>query len=86
MKLIIVGEGGVGKSSFVSRLKNHDLKEIHVPTLGVETVDISYKGKNFTLWDTAGTEKFVGLKDGYYIGSDCAIIMISDTILSYETN
>merc|ERR1712151_1094379 len=27
------------------------------------------------VWDTAGQEKLSGLRDGYYIGADCAIIM-----------
>ena len=84
MKLLIVGDGGVGKSSFLNRLKSKQIKEIHVPTLGIETEDLNYKGRQFTIWDTSGTEKFSGLKDGYYIGSDCAIIMLSDTEISYN--
>ena len=84
-KLLIIGESGVGKSSYVNRLKNRNIKDTHVPTSGLETTNISYKSINFTIWDTSGTEKFSGLKEGYYIGSDCAIIMISDTELSYNT-
>ena len=30
-------------------------------------------------WDTAGQEKFGGLRDGYYIGAKCAIIMFDVT-------
>merc|ERR1711874_131095 len=34
------------------------------------------KGKIiFNVWDTAGQEKFGGLRDGYYIGGQCGIIM-----------
>lgn len=84
-KLIIVGEGGVGKSSYVSRLKHKNIKENHIPTLGMETSNISYKDFNFTIWDTSGTEKFSGLREGYCIGSACAIIMVSDTKSSYES-
>lgn len=29
----------------------------------------------FNVWDCAGQEKFGGLRDGYYIQSQCAIIM-----------
>ena len=29
----------------------------------------------FNVWDTAGQEKFGGLRDGYYIGGNCGIIM-----------
>ncbi len=30
-------------------------------------------------WDTAGQEKLAGLRDGYYIGAHCAIIMFDVT-------
>lgn len=29
----------------------------------------------FNVWDTAGQEKLGGLRDGYYIGGNCGIIM-----------
>lgn len=83
-KLIIVGDAGVGKSSYVNKLKNKVFKETHIPTLGVENTNISYKGFKFDIWDTSGTERCSGLKEGYYIGSNCALIMISDTKISYE--
>jgi GTP-binding nuclear protein Ran len=35
----------------------------------------------FNVWDTAGTEKFGGLRDGYYIQGQCAIIMFDLTSL-----
>merc|ERR1711935_519999 len=33
----------------------------------------------FNVWDTAGQEKFGGLRDGYYIQGKCAIIMFDVT-------
>lgn len=33
----------------------------------------------FNVWDTAGQEKFGGLRDGYYIGAECGIIMFDVT-------
>jgi len=33
----------------------------------------------FNIWDTAGQEKFGGLRDGYYIGGQAAIIMFDVT-------
>jgi GTP-binding nuclear protein Ran len=29
----------------------------------------------FNIWDTAGQEKLGGLREGYYIGGHCAIVM-----------
>lgn len=34
---------------------------------------------NFDVWDTAGQEKFGGLRDGYYINGQCGIIMFDVT-------
>jgi len=33
----------------------------------------------FNVWDTAGQEKFGGLRDGYYIQGQCAILMFDVT-------
>ena len=33
----------------------------------------------FNVWDTAGQEKLSGLRDGYYIGGSCGIIMFDVT-------
>ena len=34
---------------------------------------------SFDVWDTAGQEKFGGLRDGYYINGQCGIIMFDVT-------
>ena len=31
------------------------------------------------MWDTAGQEKFGGLRDGYYINGQCGVIMFDVT-------
>ena len=85
MKLIIVGEAGVGKSTYRELLENKDYRQRYVPTLGVENTEVIHRQHIFSIWDTAGAEKFAGLKEGYYIGAEYAIIMISDTRLSYES-
>nr|QBK86921.1 MAG: Ras family GTPase [Marseillevirus LCMAC103] len=39
----------------------------------------------FNIWDTAGQEKFGGLREGNYIGADCAIVMFDVTSrMSYK--
>ncbi|CAF0842219.1 unnamed protein product [Rotaria sordida] len=52
-------------------------------TIGVEVRSLPFHtnlGKIiFNVWDTAGQEKFGGLRDGYYIGGQCAIIMFDVT-------
>ncbi len=52
-------------------------------TIGVEVHPLDFttnRGKlRFYCWDTAGQEKFGGLRDGYYIHGQCAIIMFDVT-------
>jgi GTP-binding nuclear protein Ran len=55
----------------------------HAATIGVEVHPLDFtttRGKLlFFCWDTAGQEKFGGLRDGYYIHGNCAIIMFDVT-------
>ena len=39
----------------------------------------NFGGIQFDVWDTAGQEKFGGLRDGYYINGQCGIIMFDVT-------
>ena len=82
-KLILVGDGGVGKTTFVKRHLTGEFEKKYVATMGAVVHPLSFhtdKGKIiFNVWDTAGQEKFAGLRDGYYINSECAIIMFDVT-------
>lgn len=68
-KLVLVGDGGVGKTTFVKRHKTGEFEKKYVPTLGAEVHPIDFvtnKGRIiFNVWDTAGQEKYAGLRDGY---------------------
>lgn len=82
-KLILVGDGGVGKTTFVKRHVSGEFEKKYVPTLGVEVRPIKFQTNYgpvcFNIWDTAGQEKFGGLRDGYYIQGQCAILMFDVT-------
>jgi GTP-binding nuclear protein Ran len=82
-KLILVGDGGVGKTTFVKRHLTGEFEKRYVATLGVEVHPIQFSTNlgpiQFNVWDTAGQEKFGGLRDGYYIQGQCAIIMFDVT-------
>lgn len=59
-------------------------------TLGVEVHPLVFHTNRgpirFNVWDTAGQEKFGGLRDGYYIQGECAIIMFDVTMKQTYTN
>jgi len=82
-KLILVGDGGVGKTTFVKRHKTGEFEKKYIATMGVEVSPLPFHTNLgqvvFNCWDTAGQEKFGGLRDGYYIGGQAAIIMFDVT-------
>jgi GTP-binding nuclear protein Ran len=55
----------------------------YLATLGVEVHPLTFSTNFgticFNVWDTAGQEKFGGLRDGYYIQGQCGIIMFDVT-------
>lgn len=82
-KLLLVGDGGTGKTTFVKRHKSGEFEKKYIATVGAEVHPINFftnKGTvKFIIWDTAGQEKLGGLRDGYYIQSNAAIIFFDVT-------
>ena len=60
-----------------------EFEKKYIPTLGVEIHPMDFhttEGRMIlNVWDTAGQEKFGGMRDGYYVGGECAIIMFDLT-------
>lgn len=82
-KCVLVGDGGTGKTTFVKRHMTGEFEKKYVATLGVEVHPLVFHTNRgairFNVWDTAGQEKFGGLRDGYYIQGQCAIVMFDVT-------
>eukprot|EP00753_Platysulcus_tardus_P010835 PLAT3097.1.p1 GENE.PLAT3097.1~~PLAT3097.1.p1 ORF type:complete len:234 (+),score=112.25 PLAT3097.1:54-704(+) len=82
-KMLLVGDGGVGKTTFVKRHQTGEFEKKYIPTMGVDVHPLVFYTSTcpirFNVWDTAGQEKFGGLRDGYYIQGRCAIIMFDLT-------
>ena len=78
-KLVLCGDGGTGKTTFVKRHLTGEFEKKYIATIGAEVHPMIFnttRGKIcFQVWDTAGQEKLSALRDGYYIGANCGIIM-----------
>lgn len=62
-KCVIVGEGGVGKTTFVKRHITGEFEKKYIATQGVEVSNITFFTNHgpirFNLWDTAGYSLFL---------------------------
>jgi len=87
---VLVGDGGIGKTTLVRRHVTGEFLSKYIPTLGVEVMKLTFETNVgtviFNVWDTAGQEKFGGLRDGYYVHSDGAIVMFDVTSRITYTN
>lgn len=58
LKLVIVGDSAVGKSSLLKRFKGDPWGPSYNATIGIDFIIKTYKNIRFQCWDTAGQEKF----------------------------
>ncbi|RLU22034.1 hypothetical protein DMN91_006413 [Ooceraea biroi] len=89
LKVVILGDGGVGKSCLMNRFVSNHFDEHSFHTIGVEFLnkDIEINGETYTLqiWDTAGQERFKTLRTPFYRGSDiCLLTYAVDDRTSFE--
>ena len=89
VKVLIIGDSGVGKSCLMSRYTTDVFPQNHVPTIGMDM-----KAKRLTvddmclkmqLWDTTGQEKFRAITTSYFKGSHGILLVFSyDNRESFE--
>lgn len=90
-KIILIGNSGVGKTSFFRKLSTGQFSEKNISTIGIEKktldldMDIDNNGKtekkkfNISLFDTAGQEKFRAVTRNYYKDSDGIFLLYDIT-------
>ncbi|XP_074599142.1 ras-related protein Rab-21-like [Brevipalpus obovatus] len=82
-KVVLLGEGCVGKTSLISRFVENKFNESHVSTLQAsflrKTLMIEGQSVNISIWDTAGQERFHALGPIYYRDSNGAVVVYDVT-------
>lgn len=83
IKVIVVGDGNVGKTCMLRRFVRGDFVEQYRKTIGAEFMekDVFLRSSKtmvkLMLWDTAGQEVFNALTQAYYRGAGAAILTFS---------
>jgi Ras-related protein Rab-7A len=90
LKVIILGDSGVGKTSLMNQFVNRKFNSQYKATIGADflTKEISLTNTQVTMqiWDTAGQERFQSLGVAFYRGADCCVLVYDTCNLkSFET-
>lgn len=73
-KVVIVGDSGAGKTTFIRRLLNGIFSQHPDSTIGAAVQTYSINERKFIFWDTAGQERFRSLTPMYYKSSHCVLL------------
>ncbi|RZF40003.1 hypothetical protein LSTR_LSTR002406 [Laodelphax striatellus] len=89
LKIVILGDGGVGKSCLMNRYVNNQFNDNSFHTIGVEFLnkDVKINDETYTMqiWDTAGQERFKSLRTPFYRGTDiCMLTFAVDDRTSFK--
>ena len=81
LKLVMIGDTGVGKSCLLLRFADDMFGDAYVATVGVDfrfrTVRLGKSVVKLQIWDTAGQERYRTITSAYYRGAD-GIVMVYD--------
>lgn len=85
LKVIVVGNGQVGKTSMITRFAKGIFTNEYKKTIGVDFLEkkmyLNAHGEDvtFLLWDTAGQEEYDAITRTYYKGAGACILAFSTT-------
>ena len=88
VKVVIIGDGGSGKTSLLSAFASNKFPEFHVPTVFdncSRTMMVDGRGVVLNMWDTAGQEDYDTMRPISYPGTDVFLVCFSiDSTTSYN--
>lgn len=78
LKVIILGDSSVGKTSLMNQYVNRKFSNQYKATIGADflTKELTVDDRTVTMqiWDTAGQERFQSLGVAFYRGADCCVL------------
>ncbi|KAL3271703.1 hypothetical protein HHI36_022175 [Cryptolaemus montrouzieri] len=83
LKVIILGDSSVGKTSLMNQYVNRKFSNQYKATIGADflTKEVTVDDRSVTMqiWDTAGQERFQSLGVAFYRGADCCVLVFDVT-------
>lgn len=83
LKVVVAGDGAVGKTSLIRRYCEGKFDTERVQTIGVDfqtqTVDLPQGTVKLSIWDMAGQDRFAVMRGGFYRGSRAAALVYDVT-------
>ncbi|EIW64783.1 GTP-binding protein ypt5 [Trametes versicolor FP-101664 SS1] len=83
VKLVLLGEAAVGKSSIVLRFVSNEFQPNKEPTIGAafltQKCRLEDRVLRYEIWDTAGQERFHSLAPMYYRNAQAAVVVYDVT-------
>jgi len=83
VKLVLLGEAAVGKSSVVLRFVSNEFQGNKEPTIGAafltQKCRLEDRVLRYEIWDTAGQERFHSLAPMYYRNAQAAVVVYDVT-------
>ncbi|XP_028101619.1 ras-related protein Rab7-like isoform X2 [Camellia sinensis] len=90
LKVIVLGDSGVGKTSLMNQYVHKKFSQQYKATIGADfvTKELQIDDRLVTLqiWDTAGQERFQSLGVAFYRGADCCVLVYDVNVMkSFDT-
>ena len=83
IKILTLGDSGVGKTSIIQKFVNDKFNQNMLSTIGVDfqskEIIINNTKIKLKIWDTTGQERFKTLTSQYYNGADGALLIFDVT-------
>ncbi|CAM9786922.1 unnamed protein product [Pylaiella littoralis] len=81
IKLLMIGDSGVGKTCLLLRYANDSFSQTFITTIGIDfkikNIDLDSKRIKLQIWDTAGQERFRTITTSYFRGAQ-GILLVYD--------
>ena len=88
-KIVLLGDAGVGKTTYMNQIHNNYFTTSYIPTIGADLTILTFNTNigniKCNIWDIAGQEKFQTLDSTYEKADACIIMFDCTSMLSFKS-